>query len=58
MKSQPEQQADDILREDARKQHKSMRQLGIIDERRERTIRKREQPFADFFAKRKRDDAT
>jgi hypothetical protein len=54
MKSQPEQQADDILRDFANKEHKSMRQLGIIDERRQRTINGREKTFADFFARRKR----
>ncbi len=34
--------ADQILRESAKKQGKSMRQIGVIDERRERTIRSRE----------------
>ena len=37
-----EDMADEILREDAKKHHKSLRKLGIIDERRERTIRERE----------------
>jgi len=54
MKPQPEQQADDILREFAHREHKSLRQLGIIDERRQRTINGREKTFADFFARRKR----
>jgi hypothetical protein len=56
MKSLPDQQADDILREWARDQHKSMRELGIIDRRRQRTINEREKPFADFFARRKRSE--
>lgn len=51
MKDRVEQQADEILREAAHSEHKSMRDLGIIDERRERTIREREQPFADYFAR-------
>ena len=37
-----EDMADEILREDAKRQKKSLRKLGIIDERRERTIRERE----------------
>lgn len=58
MKPQPEHDADRILREWAQKEHKSLRELGIIDERRERTIREREVDFADFFAQRKkREDA-
>lgn len=54
MKPQVEHDADRILREDAHKEHKSMRDLGIIDDRRERTIREREIDFADFFARRRR----
>ncbi len=34
--------ADQILREAAKKEGKSMRQIGVIDERRARTIRSRE----------------
>lgn len=44
-----EQMADDLLRDEAKRQHKSMRQLGIIDERRARTVREKESPFADVF---------
>lgn len=49
-----EQAADELLREDAHRQHKSMRQLGIIDDRRARTIREREVDFTDFFDRRRR----
>lgn len=48
-----EQQADDILRDWAREQGISLRKDGIIDERRERTIREREVDFTPFFAQRK-----
>lgn len=48
-----EQIADDILRDDAKRKRKSMRQLGIIDERRARTVRERETPFSSFFVKAK-----
>ena len=34
--------ADAILADDARSQHKSMRKMGMIDDRRMRTIRSRE----------------
>ncbi len=59
MKPQPEQEADRILRDLAQKNGCSLRDLGIIDERRERTIREREVDFSDFFVRRKngRDDA-
>lgn len=48
-----EQQADEILKEWAKHEHQSLRKLGIIDGRRDRTIRSKEIPFADFFANRK-----
>jgi len=51
-----EQQADELLRADAHKQHKSMRELGMIDERRQRTIREREIDFADFFGRKQARD--
>jgi hypothetical protein len=54
VKPQIERDADRILREAANKEHKSMRDLGIIDDRRERTIRERETDFSDFFARRRR----
>lgn len=44
-----EELANELLREDAKRQHKSMRKLGIIDERRARTVREREVPFSSFF---------
>jgi hypothetical protein len=46
-----EEQANEILRQHAKSNHKSMRALGIIDERRARTIRERETPFADYFSR-------
>lgn len=49
-----EQEADDILRQWAKEQGISLRKAGIIDERRERTIREREVSFTPFFASRKR----
>jgi hypothetical protein len=56
-KTQPEQQADQILKEWAHSHHQSLRKAGIIDERRERTVREREIAFADFFGrKRNRND--
>ncbi len=44
-----EEAADELLRQDAKAQRKSMRKLGIIDERRARTVREREVPFSSFF---------
>lgn len=44
-------EADAILRQWAKSEGKSLRQLGIIDERRERTIRERETPFATYFGR-------
>lgn len=52
MKANPD--ADELLREWAKSQGISLRKAGIIDERRERTLREREVTFADFFASRKR----
>lgn len=49
-----EQQADDLLRAWAKEQGISLRKDGIIDERRERTVRERETPFASFFSNRGR----
>lgn len=49
-----EQQADDILHQWAKEQGISLRKAGIIDERRERTIREREVDFTPFFASRRR----
>lgn len=49
-----EQQADTILHEWAKSQGISLRKVGIIDERRERTIREREVDFTPFFASRRR----
>lgn len=54
MKSQSEQQADDILREWAASEHISLRRAGIIDERRGRTIHERETPFSVFFGRKRR----
>lgn len=48
-----EAEADNILREWAKSKGISLRQAGIIDERRERTIREREIDFTLFFAGRK-----
>lgn len=45
--------ADEILREWAKSKGISLREAGIIDERRERTIREREIDFTLFFASRK-----
>lgn len=50
----PEAEADAILHEWAKSQGISLRKAGIIDERRERTIREREIDFTPFFANRKR----
>jgi hypothetical protein len=47
-------QADEILHEWARSKGISLRKAGIIDERRERTVREREVSFTPFFASRKR----
>ncbi len=46
--------ADEILREDARKNKKSLRKYGIVDERRERTIRAREIPLSSVSEHRSR----
>ena len=54
MKTPTEQEADDLLHEWAKQQGISLRKDGIIDDRRERTIREREVPFTTFFASRKR----
>jgi len=48
-----EQTADEILRQDARSQGVSLRKLGIIDDRRRRTIDEREVCFTPFFAHRR-----
>lgn len=49
-----EQQADELLREWARSEGVSLRRDGIIDERRERTVRERETSFSSFFANKKK----
>lgn len=49
-----EQQADELLREWAKEHHISLRKDGIIDDRRERTIREREVSFTPFFSQRKK----
>ncbi len=54
MKTLNEMEADALLHEWAKSQNISLRKAGIIDERRERTVREREIPFASFFGKRKR----
>jgi hypothetical protein len=54
MKTQTDADADTILREWAKDEGHSLRRSGIIDERRERTVREREVTFADFFASRRR----
>jgi hypothetical protein len=54
MKTPNENDADTILRDWAKSQGLSLRKVGIIDERRERTIREREVPFSTFFEHRKR----
>lgn len=46
MEPSPEEQADAILRDWAREQGKSLRQLGIVDERRMTTINEREIPMS------------
>lgn len=53
MTRQPD-DADAILKEFAKKEGKSLRELGIIDERRARTVRQREITFTDFFETRKK----
>jgi hypothetical protein len=55
MMSQLDKEADDLLRELAKREGKSLRQLGINDERRQRTIRERETTFSDYFGRRKRE---
>lgn len=54
MKTPSEVEADTLLREWAKNEHISLRKAGIIDERRERTLREREVTFADFFDSRRR----
>jgi hypothetical protein len=49
-----EHDADVLLREWAKEHHTSLRKAGIIDARRERTIREREIDFTPFFASRRR----
>jgi hypothetical protein len=46
--------ADEILKQDARKNKKSLRKYGIVDERRERTIRAREIPLSSVSEHRSR----
>ena len=48
-----EEQADAILRDMAVREHRSLRTYGVIDERRQKTIRQREASFSDFFATRR-----
>jgi len=54
MKTQADIEGDAILRAWAKAEGHSLRASGIIDKRRERTVREREIPFADFFASRRR----
>lgn len=54
MKDNIEHEADILLSEWAKQEGISLRKAGIIDERRERTIREREVDFTGFFATRKR----
>ncbi len=49
-----DEQADDLLHEWAKSKGISLRKDGIIDERRQRTVREREISFTPFFASRKR----
>ena len=53
-KTQTDIEADAILRAWAKSEGHSLRHDGIIDERRERTVREREVTFADFFGHRRR----
>lgn len=58
MKGQPmtiDEQADDILSRDAKSQHLSLRKMGIIDERRQRTIREREITMSYLESRRNRE---
>jgi len=52
---QLEELADELLRQDAKTRRKSNRQLGTIDDRRARTVREREVPFATYFAPKRRE---
>ena len=54
MKTADEQKADTILHDWARSHGISLRKAGIIDDRRERTIREREISFTPFFEGRKK----
>lgn len=54
MKDNIEHTADELLHQWAKEQGISLRKAGIIDERRERTVRQREVPFTTFFESRKR----
>ena len=53
MKPHSEVEADAILKEWAKSQGISLRKAGIIDERRERTVRNKEIPFADYFGRKR-----
>lgn len=58
MKGQPmtiEEQADDILSRDAKSHHLSLRKMGIIDDRRQRTIREREITMSYLESRRNRE---
>lgn len=50
-----DEQADDILSRDAKSQHLSLRKMGIIDERRQRTIREREITMSYLESRRNKD---
>jgi len=53
MKTQADIEGDAILRAWAKAEGHSLRASGIIDKRRERTVREREVTFADFFARKR-----
>ena len=48
--------ADQILRESAKRQGKSMRKIGVIDERRARTIREHEITLSYLQSRMKRNE--
>jgi hypothetical protein len=51
-----EEQADDILSDDAKSHHKSLRKMGMIDARRARTIREKEITMSYLESKRRGHD--
>ena len=47
----PEELADELLQEHARDSGVSLRDLGILDKRRQKDVRKREIPMSSLFKK-------